>query len=337
MKYPEYCVAIRTLGTAGEKFQQLLDSLKAQEHKPKKILVYIAEGYPLPKETIGIEKYIRCAKGMVAQRSLPFDEVDTDYVLFCDDDLYLPPDLVERMFEGLQNKKGDCIALNAFHSINLSKFQQIAVFIHSFISSRKDDGWYVRIKRNASYSYNSYPKENIIPTESAPGACYLCKKSTYQAIHFEDEQWLDKMSYAAADDQLFHYKMHLAGFRVLLFDNSGIIHLDAQAGIRPRRKNKMFLQKKNLFIMWYRTIYEVRTSPKWRKEDNEIIRNIEKWRCIGAFTWRCLFGVLTLPLEVIHYREPQFFVDYFRGLWAGWKYVHSEEYKAIPKFDAYIS
>ena len=130
--------------------------------------------------------------------------------------------------------------------------------------------------------------------------------------------------------------MFISNHRILKLFNSGLKHLDAQSGIRPNIKQKMYYHKMILFIMWYRIIYEVRTSSKWRKDENERMRNIEKWRCIGAFSWRCLLGVLTLPLEVVYYREPQFFVDYFRGLWAGWKYVHSEDYKKIPCFDAYI-
>ena len=51
----EYTAVIRTLGTAGEKYQQLLDSLQAQTIAPEARMVYIAEGYPLPKETIGTE------------------------------------------------------------------------------------------------------------------------------------------------------------------------------------------------------------------------------------------------------------------------------------------
>ena len=43
----DYCVAIRTLGTAGNKYQVLLDSLNSQTIKPKKILVYIPYGYEL--------------------------------------------------------------------------------------------------------------------------------------------------------------------------------------------------------------------------------------------------------------------------------------------------
>ena len=52
----KYTAVIRTLGTAGEKYQQLLDSLDRQTIKPSEIIVYIAEGYALPKETIGKER-----------------------------------------------------------------------------------------------------------------------------------------------------------------------------------------------------------------------------------------------------------------------------------------
>lgn len=58
----EYTVAIRTLGKAGEKYQTLLNSLNRQTLQPSKILVYIAEGYTIPKETIGKEQYIYVKK-----------------------------------------------------------------------------------------------------------------------------------------------------------------------------------------------------------------------------------------------------------------------------------
>ena len=86
----KYTAVIRTLGTAGAKYQQLLNSLGNQTMKPNEIIVYIAEGYPLPMETIGIEKYIYVKKGMVAQRALHYDEVTTDYILFLDEDVFLP-------------------------------------------------------------------------------------------------------------------------------------------------------------------------------------------------------------------------------------------------------
>ena len=81
----EYTAVIRTLGKAGEKYQTLLDSLVAQTTPPKEIIVYIAEGYPIPKETCGKEKYVYVPKGMVAQRALNYDEVQTEYILFLEE------------------------------------------------------------------------------------------------------------------------------------------------------------------------------------------------------------------------------------------------------------
>ena len=86
MKSINYTAVIRTLGIAGDKYQTLLDSLNKQTIQPSKILVYIAEGYSIPKETIGKEQYIYVKKGMVAQRALSYTEVETEYILFLDDD-----------------------------------------------------------------------------------------------------------------------------------------------------------------------------------------------------------------------------------------------------------
>lgn len=96
-----YTAVIRTLGKAGEKYQTLLESLDRQTIQPSKILVYIAEGYAIPKETIGKEQYIYVRKGMVAQRALPYQEVDTEYILFLDDDVYLPETAVAQLYQYL--------------------------------------------------------------------------------------------------------------------------------------------------------------------------------------------------------------------------------------------
>lgn len=86
----KYTAVIRTLGKGGKNYQRLLNSLLEQSIRPTSVLVYIAEGYPLPKETVGIEQCVYVKKGMVAQRALAYDEVSTEYCLFLDDDVYLP-------------------------------------------------------------------------------------------------------------------------------------------------------------------------------------------------------------------------------------------------------
>ena len=91
----KYSVAIRTLGKAHDKYLAELKSIERQTVPPKDIFVYLAEGYEKPKETIGKESIIYCKKGMIAQRSLSFDEIDTEYILFLDDDIELAPESVE--------------------------------------------------------------------------------------------------------------------------------------------------------------------------------------------------------------------------------------------------
>ena len=74
-----YSVAIRTLGKAGEIYQKELDSLNNQTIRPEKIIVYLAEGYDKPKETIGWENVVYVKKGMVAQRALEYKEINSLY------------------------------------------------------------------------------------------------------------------------------------------------------------------------------------------------------------------------------------------------------------------
>ena len=97
-----YSIAIRTLGTAGEKFRQELESIRAQTLLPDRVLVYIAEGYPRPGFTVGREEYIPVKKGMFTQRALPYDEVTSDCILLLDDDVLLLPGSTEMKSGWLQ-------------------------------------------------------------------------------------------------------------------------------------------------------------------------------------------------------------------------------------------
>ena len=322
----EYCVAIRTLGTAGEKYQQLLDSIQTQTFSPRRILVYIPYGYPTPKETIGIEQIIRCEKGMVAQRSLPLKEVDTDFILFCDDDMFLPPSLVENMFKAMEESESDCIVPNCYPLHKMRSITKMLVWLYNSASPRKDDGWAIKVKKDAGFSYNCYPKKDVLPTQTASFACFLCRTSAYHAIHFEDERWLDTFSFASYDDQLFFYKLYLGGFKICLYYNSGIIHLDARVGVRIDNTRRMFFKTKLLVILWYRTIYKLNVNSK-----------SDRIQIVLAFCSRMLIGIIPLLGDILRYRKLNYLIDYFKGIIDGYKYVHSEEYLQIPPFDNYIN
>lgn len=62
---------------------------------------------------------------MIAQRALPYKEVDTDYILFLDDDLSFSPNTVERLFAGLDEKHGDVISVNIFPNHELSFIRKV--------------------------------------------------------------------------------------------------------------------------------------------------------------------------------------------------------------------
>ena len=320
----EYCVAIRTLGTAGEKYQTLLDSIVAQTLPPKKILVYIPFNYPAPKETIGIEQIVRCEKGMVTQRSLPFIEVDTDYILCLDDDLYLPPTLVEELFISLIDNHGDCISPDMVNSKAGMKDRVIS-FMHSFTLPHFSKKWDVIINKSGSFSYRVWKGEKVLPTQSAAFACFLSKMEAFRAIHFEDERWIDQFKYASCDDQIFFYKLHLYGYHVYTYNRSGMVHLDARAGGRHDVSEKLYNQKKIAYIIWYRTIYHLQENS-----------SVDRLMAFLAYTIKFLFGLLFLPLEIVYYRKFRYFKDYFKALFDGCKYVHSDEYLKIPAFDAYV-
>ena len=150
-----YTAVIRTLGTAGEKYQQLLDSLASQSVQPNEIIVYIAEGYPLPKETIGKERYVCVKKGMVAQRALRYDEVKTEYILFLDDDLFLPDDFVEKMYSALVENELDVISPDIYPNDKRSLKVEIMMTLSGRMRARSgDDEWGYKVMRTGGYSYN---------------------------------------------------------------------------------------------------------------------------------------------------------------------------------------
>lgn len=253
-----YTAVIRTLGKAGEKYQTLLESLDRQTIQPSKILVYIAEGYAIPKETIGKEQYIYVRKGMVAQRALPYQEVDTEYILFLDDDVYLSETAVAQLYQYLIDNKADVISPDVFPNAERSIWGKWMMRLSGRMIDRKDDGkWGYKVMRNSGYSYNGNPKHGVYLSQTNAGPCFFCKKEDFLKIHFEEELWMDQMKYALGDDQVMFYKMYCMGLKQLTWFHSGIKHLDAGTAMVSEEKEKMLIYSDFRFktIFWHRFIY----------------------------------------------------------------------------------
>lgn len=252
-----YTAVVRTLGMAGNKYQQLLNSLDKQTVRPDKIIVYIAEGYDIPKETIGWEQYVYVKKGMVAQRALKYDEVNTEYILFLDDDLLFPEDTVERMFELLFMNEADVISPDIFSNASRSLFSEIIMTISGRMRARRNDHyWGYKVMRTAGYSYNSLPVKDIYWSQTNAGACFLCSKQNFVKIHFEDEVWMDDIDYALGDDQVMFYKMYLSGLKILTWYKHKFVHLDGGGNLKPEKKKKLIYSDFRFkTIFWHRFIY----------------------------------------------------------------------------------
>ena len=313
----KYTAVIRTLGTAGEKYQRLLNSLVAQTVQPDAILVYIAEGYSLPQETIGKEYYIYVKKGMVAQRALLYLEVETEYILFLDDDVYLASDSVEILYRQLKEKRGDVISPDVFHNATRSQKSELMMTISGRMRARRcDKTWGYKILRTGGYSYNIHPQDVMLSQTNA-GPCFFCKKEDFLRIHFEEELWMDQQKYALGDDQVMFYKMYLKGLRVLTSYNSGIIHLDAGSTMQSEDKVRNLIYSDFRFktIFWHRFIWQCEKS---------LLLKLWSIVCI-IYTFGFALGISILKGE---WKIFQLKRDAIKD---GIAFIHSESYKKLPR------
>lgn len=315
-----YTAVIRTLGTAGEKYQKLLDSLCAQTLQPREIIVYIADGYPNPKETCGRERYVTVKKGMVAQRALPYDEVDTEYILFLDDDVYLPKDGVERLFDELNKNNADVISPDVFPNHERPLLSEIMMTLSGRMRARRlDRKWGYKVMKTCGYSYNKYPKAGAYFSQTNAGPCFFCRKDTFLKVHFEDELWLDKTSYPMGEDQIMFYKMHLMGLKVMTLYDSKIRHLDAGSTLVNLDKEKKMVEADYFFrtVFWDRFIQ----SP----ESNAIKRLWNKV-CINYFFG---FGLVMSRFK----GDKEMLAIKKQAIAKGREFLTSEEYRNLPKIE----
>lgn len=282
----DYTVVIRTLGTAGDYYQRTLNSLLEQTIKPKDIIIYIAQGYAIPKETIGIERYVFVNKGMVAQRALQYDEVQTEYMLFLDDDVYLPPTGVETLYNELKIHNGSVISPCVFYNHKVSwKSKIVQSLMGKEVARLFGNRWGYKVLRTGGFSYNNNPVKPVYESTSNAGPCFFCKKSDFLKIHFEDDLWLDDAPYALPEDQVMFYKMHLCGLKVLTSFDSGIVHLDAGSATTnttDRIARLIYSGSRNKIIFWYRFVFS---------HEKTVFNRV--WACV------CLF--YSLGIQTIKY------------------------------------
>lgn len=106
--------------------------------------------------------------------------------------------------------------------------------------------------------------DKVYLTQSGLGAVCFCKWEVCQAIHFEDDLWLEKYGFALPDDQVFFYKMNLAGYKVIHTPMNQFVHLNAQSGavsaktMEEKKQRNQKLAARNFTLFWVLYIYRYR-------------------------------------------------------------------------------
>lgn len=313
-----YSVAIRTLGTAGEKYLDELRSITRQTIQPEKVVVYIAQGYERPKEQIGNEKYVWVSKGMMAQRALPYKEITSDCILLLDDDVLLAPDSAERLLSALEEHKADCVGADTFKNQNMSFSRKLYAAATNLVFPRIDDGWAFRIHRNGSFSYNNHPQQKFYFSESCAGPCSLWRKDAFLNTHLEDELWSEREGFWYGEDVLLFYKLYLNGGRLGILYNSGVTHMDGQTASGSHHENwqKYYIRSKASAIIWHRTIWSVHPSA---------------WTAV-AYTFKQLWLLIVNCIAGITLLKPQIIVLFVKGLRDASRFCRSNTYLSLPPF-----
>lgn len=318
-----YSIAIRTLGSAGDKFIRELESIKRQSTQPDKVVVYIAYGGVRPGFQIGKEEYVWVKKGMVSQRLLGYHDVNSDVLFFLDDDMELAPDSAEKMLNLLEENKFDALGADTFYNHRMSVLRKTYSALVNLVTPHRSDKWAFRIKRNGSFSYNNCPEKDCYLSQSCGGPAWMIRKQVYDRLRLRDELWLDSFGYAYCEDQLETYKIYKNGYKLGVIFNSGIRNLDGASASANYKRNseRIYIRTKASFVIWWRTIYQTSFG-------------MEKFLSILAFVLKSLWLFIVFCILSAVKFSFSYLRQYVRGLGDGVKFVHSPEFLVIPPYVA---
>ena len=323
MEKIQYSVIIRTIGKAGEKYQNLLDSIARLEPQPEEVIVVLPDGYAEPEEKLGWETFYYSPKGMVAQRTYGIAKCKTPYALICDDDICFEADFVQKLHEPIA--KGLC-GLSSGPLYSFLPVKGPKAFVSAICGAaaptvfHKDR--YVSVLRTAGYSYNRHlqpEKRRFYESQSLAGTGFYADVSALRSIGFEEETWIDASGYSAYEDQTMFYKAWLNDVRTMVVSDAYYVHQDAKTSTRNNKPIVLRCLAMNRIIFWHRFIYSMeKTAPgrAWAK------------LCFG---YRLLMGRIFTYIKYFRKRyskeDVQTVLQAYRD---GWQYIKSEAYSKLP-------
>lgn len=317
-----YSVVIRTLGTAGDKFREELQSISRQTVQPERVVVYIAEGYARPDFTVGREEYVWVKKGMTAQRLLPYDDIGSDVLFMLDDDVRLAPDSAERMLRAMEEHNADCVGADTFRNQDMSLAGKLYAAVANLVFPHFGAKWAFKIHRNGSFSYNNRPKRSFYLSQSCAGPASMWRKSAYKQLHLEDELWLEDFGFPYGEDVVQFYKLYKNGFRLGILYDSGCEHLDGKASSGAFRRGPQWIYIRTIssYVIWWRTIYRTRPNAA----DRVLTQLCFAVKCVWIFFVMCGMSLLKFT--------PRYAVSYLKGLRDGRRYVNTDKFRKIGSY-----
>lgn len=255
----DYSVAIRTLGTAGEKYRKLMDSVAALIPRPKEVIVVLPKGNSAPEYQIGCEKFVYSPRGMIIQRLAALDYITAEYVLFCDDDVEFQSDFVQKLWEPMAYGYS-CSAgpLLEFFPPSGMKYAAASLLGGACVMLHGRDKMYTRILNTGGWSYNRSirtEEHRFYDAQSLAWTCFFIQAEAMRAIHFEDEMWIEQNGYAAFDDRVMFYKLLSKGYRTCVVSDAGYRHNDAMTSTRDLKLEPIYARAFNHYVFWYRFLY----------------------------------------------------------------------------------
>ena len=319
----KYSIAIRTLGTSGEKFVRELESIKRQTIQPEKVIIYIAEGYKRPDYTIGKEEYVWVKKGMMRQRVLRFDEIDSPLMMLLDDDVELAPDSAEKLINALDEYQLDCIAADTFKNHKMSLSGKFYAAVTNLVFPHYSNKWAFKIHSNGSFSYNNSIKREVYQSQSAAGPASLWKKDVFLALHLDDELWLEQFGFPYGEDALTFNKLYKNGYRLGIHYKSGIKNLDGKSSSGAFQKNprKFYVRSVSLLMIWYRICYGLSNLGPFKK-----------LLVMLSFALKAVWLLFVNIVAACCLRIPQAPIYYLRGLVDGIRFVLSDDFQNLPNY-----
>ncbi len=319
----KYSVAIRTIGTAGEKYDRLLRSIARQTVQPEQVIVVLPEGVSPPSVKYGFERYVYSPKGMVAQRIKALDYITDAYTLFCDDDVELSDNFAELLINALNAGEYSAVSgpLLSFFPPGGMKYAIASLMGSScvMVFGRKKN--YTRILKTGGWSYNrsimKYP-EHIYNADSLAWTCFMIDTEVFKRIHLEHEIWLSSTSYAAYDDQTMFYKLRINGFKIGVIPKAKYLHNDAKTSKATQSATIIYARAFNHYVFWHRFLYL--TSKSWPDK---------AWACICIYYRQLMDNIYNFYLSKHKRRNKQEILAFRHGISDAKKYIKSEEYKSL--------